>query len=222
VAIYDPRYEVAWPLSEDGDDEDVIDIRDQAVTPARENFESLARFAGLLAGAEVAAVTLCRGEGLIIELTDPPSPLLRRGAFVLAQTSNSSDDSWSVNALLEGTLRWCWCKPPSGFCSTALIGGPALVRSQRLVLVANRETRLSEVNLGLAASYLAQTRHPVRSPGAAADKGLGAFAEDDSVPEDGPGPDCGVVDYRPGVRMPGPEPTAGPETTPPSGAEAGW
>jgi hypothetical protein len=216
VAIYDPRYEVAWPLSVDGDDEDVIDIRDQAVTPARESFESLARFAGLLGGAEVAAITLCRGEGLIIELTDPPSPLLRPGAFVLVQTSHSSDDSGSVNALLEGSLRWCWCKPPSGFCSAALIGGPALVRSQRLLLAANRETRLSEVNLGLAASYLAQTRHPAQSPGAAAGKGLGAFTEDDFVLEDGPG-----NDYRPGVCMPGPEVTAGPETTPPRGTEAG-
>ena len=216
MAIYDPRYEVAWQHSEDGDDEDVIDIRDQAITEGRESFESLARFAGLLAGAEVAAVTLCRGEGLIIELTDPPSPLLTRGAFILAQTSNSSDDSWSVNSLLEGTLRWCWCKPPSGFYSAALIGGPALVRSQRLLLAANRESRLSEVNLGLAASYLAQTRRPVRSRGPVAGKGRRAFAEDASVPEDGPG-----IDHRPGDRMRGPEATAGPEPTRPGGAEAG-
>jgi len=196
VAIRDPRYEAAWQLSEDGDHEDeaVIDIRDQAIAVVRENFESLARFAGLLAGAEVAAVTLCRGEGLIIELTDPPSPWLTRGAFILAQTVNSTDDSWSVNSLLEGTLRWCWCKPPSGFCSAALIGGPALVRSQRLLLVANRETRLSEVNLGLAASYLAQGRGSVRSPGAAPGKGHRAFAGETSVRsvrEDGPGVDAG-------------------------------
>jgi hypothetical protein len=158
MTIYDPRYEVAWQLSKDDNEEDLVDVRDQDSRSARENFESLARFTGLLAGAEVAAITLCRGEGLIIELTDPPSPWLAPGAFMRAQPSNSADDSWSVESLLEGTLRWCWCKAPAGFCSAALIGGPSLVASRRLLLVANREGRLSEVNLGLAASYLAQAR----------------------------------------------------------------
>ena len=45
---------------------------------------------------------------------------------------------------------------------------PGLVASQRLLLVANRECRLSEVNLGLAASYLAQARR--LAPGATADR----------------------------------------------------
>ncbi len=93
MAIYDPRYEVAWQLSKDDNEEDLVDVRDQDGNAARENFESLARFAGLLAGAEVAAITLCRGEGLIIELTDPPSPWLTAGAFMRAQPSNSTDDS---------------------------------------------------------------------------------------------------------------------------------
>ena len=96
----------------------------------------------------MAAITLCRGEGLIIELTDPPSPWLHRGAFMRAQPCNSADDRWSVGSLLAGSVRWCWCKPPPGFCSAALIGGPSLVASRRLLLVANREGRLSEVNLG--------------------------------------------------------------------------
>ena len=69
-----------------GDDD--LDLRDgpePASRPARENLESLARFAGLLAGAEVAAITLCRGDGLIVELTDPPAPWLAPGAFMRAQ-----------------------------------------------------------------------------------------------------------------------------------------
>jgi hypothetical protein len=167
MAIYDPRYEVAWQLSEDDNDGSLVDVNG-ADRASRENYASLARFAGLLAGAEVAAVTLCRGEGLIIEFTDPPSPWLSRGSFMRAQPSNSADDEWSVDSLLTGSVRWCWCKPPTGFYSAALIGGPALVASQRLLLVANRECRLSEVNLGLAASYLAQARR--LAPGAIADQ----------------------------------------------------
>ena len=181
MAIYDSRYEVAWRLSEDGNEEDVVDVRDEASSAVRESFEPLARFAGLLAGAEVAAITLCRGEGLIIELTDPPSSWLTRGAFMRAQPSNSTDDSWSVATLLAGTSRWCWCKPPAGFCSAALIGGPSLVASQRLLLVANREGRLSEVNLGLAASYLAQAVRP--APGLTTGHGRRVVAEDAGPPE---------------------------------------
>ena len=175
MAIYDPRYEVAWQLSEDDNDGSLVDVSG-ADHASRENYASLARFAGLLAGAEVAAVTLCRGEGLIIEFTDPPSPWLTRGSFMRAQPSNSPDDEWSVDSLLTGRVRWCWCKPPTGFYSAALIGGPALVASRRLLLVANRECRLSEVNLGLAASYLAQARR--LAPGAVADQAARTAGED--------------------------------------------
>ena len=213
MAIYDSRCEVAWQLSEDGNEEVVIDVRDEAASAVRENFESLARFAGLLAGAEVAAITLCRGEGLIIELTDPPSPWLTRGAFILAQTSTSTDDSWSVGSLLCGTLRWSWCKPPNGFCSAALIGGPALVASKRLLLVANRESRLSEVDLGMAASYLAQARRPARS--AATGQGRRAPREDGSAPEEGPGVGPGASE-----RRCVPEATAVTEAPPPVRGEA--
>jgi hypothetical protein len=188
MAIYDPRYEVAWQLSDDDNDGSLVDVSG-ADHASQENYTSLARFAGLLAGAEVAAVTLCRGEGLIIEFTDPPSPWLSRGSFMRAQPSNSPDDDWSVDSLLTGSVRWCWCKPPAGFYSAALIGGPALVASQRLLLVANRECRLSEVNLGLAASYLAQARRLA----------LGALA-DQAGPTDGedaPGSVTGTQTARP-------------------------
>ena len=182
MAIYDPRYEVAWQLSKDDNEEDLVDVRDQDGNAARENFESLARFAGLLAGAEVAAITLCRGEGLIIELTDPPSPWLTAGAFMRAQPSNSTDDSWSVESLLAGSVRWCWCKAPAGFCSAALIGGPSLVASRRLLLVANREGRLSEVNLGLAASYLAQAWRAAGGAARSKERRAGGGLGDDVTP----------------------------------------
>ncbi len=161
MTTYDPRYEVAWQLSEGDGDLDLRDGPEPASRPARENLESLARFAGLLAGAEVAAITLCRGDGLIVELTDPPAPWLAPGAFMRAQPWSEAEDGWSVGSLLAGSFRWCWCKPPPGFCSAALIGGPSLVASRRLLLVANREGRLSEVNLGLAAAYMAQARRPL-------------------------------------------------------------
>jgi hypothetical protein len=165
MAIFGPRFEAAWQRSEDDNEGSLVEVMEPDHA-SRENYESLARFAGLLAGAEVAAVALCRGEGLIIEFTDPPSPWLSRGSFMRAQPFNSPDDGWSVDSLLTGSVRWCWCKPPAGFYSAALIGGPALVASERLLLVANRECRLSEVNLGLAASYLAQARR--LAPAAAA------------------------------------------------------
>jgi hypothetical protein len=168
MAVYDPGFEVAWQVREeaggDGSADGSVGPDKQGGFVPRENLESLARFAGLLAGAEIAAVTLCRGEGLIIELTDPPSAWLAPGAFMRAQPSSSTDEHWSIAPLLRGTSRWCWCKPPPGFCSAALIRGPWLVASHRLLLVANREGRLSEVNLGLAASYLAQARRPVPAP----------------------------------------------------------
>ena len=188
MTTYDPRYEVAWQLSEDDNEEGLVDVRDQDGDAARENLESLARFAGLLAGAEVAAITLCRGDGLIIELTDPPSPWLTAGAFMRAQPSNSTDDAWSVESLLAGSVRWCWCKPPPGFCSAALIGGPSLVASQRLLLVANREGRLSEVNLGLAASYLAQAWRAAGGAARSKARRAGGGAGDDVAPLEGRSP----------------------------------
>jgi hypothetical protein len=161
MTTYDPRYEVAWQLSEGGGDLDLREEPAGASLAVRESLESLARFTGLLAGAEVAAITLCRGDGLIVELTDPPTPWLAPGAFMRAQPWSEAGDGCCVGSLLAGSLRWGWCKPPPGFCSAALIGGPSLVASRRLLLVANREGRLSEVNLGLAASYMAQARRPV-------------------------------------------------------------
>jgi hypothetical protein len=213
MAIYDPRHEVAWRLWQDDDEGDVMDVRDKAGGASRENYESLARFAGLLAGAEVAAITLCRGEGLIIELTDPPSPWLTPGAFMRAQSSNSADDGWSVGSFLAGSLRWSWCKPPAGFCSAALIGGPLLVASQRLLLVANREGRLSEVNLGLAASYLAQARRPASGPKTG--KGHRAAGEAACAPEsDAP------FGHRTGLPGSGTTSTGGTEGAPPAQGEA--
>jgi hypothetical protein len=160
MAIYDPGYEVAWQLWEDDSDSDPAEASVGARPVPRESLASLARFAGLLAGAEVAAITLCRGEGLIVELTEPSSPWLAPGAFMRAKPARIAEEEWDIGALLAGRLRWCWCKPPPELCSAALVRGPWLVARQRLLLLANREGRLSEVNLGLAASYLAQAGRP--------------------------------------------------------------
>ncbi len=160
MAIYDPGYEVAWQMPENDGDEGAVALPTPASLVPREKLESLSRFAGLLAEAEVAAITLCRGEGLIIELTEPPTRWLAPGTFMRAQAPGSTDQGWNIASLLTGKVRWSWCKPPAGCSSAALVRGPWLVASGRLLLVANRERRLSEVNLGLAASYLAQARWP--------------------------------------------------------------
>jgi hypothetical protein len=160
VAIHDPGYEVAWQMEEDDGGEGLAEVPTRASRPPREKLEPLCRFAGLLAEAEVAAVALCRGEGLIIELTQPPAAWLPPGTFMRAQPRGTTDDGWDIASLLRGQVRWTWCKPPAGCCSAALVRGSWLVATGRLLLLANRDGRLSEVNLGLAASYLAQTWWP--------------------------------------------------------------
>jgi hypothetical protein len=171
MAIYDPGYEynpgheIPWRPAEDGEVTlDEMPVRARRIS--REKLEPLLRFAGMLAGAECAAVALCRGEGLIIELTDPPTAWLAPGTFLRAQPPSSTNEGWSITSLQKGSMRWCWCKPPPGFASAALVRGPWLIAAQRLLLVANREGRLSEVSLGLAASYVAQAGWPATPPGA--------------------------------------------------------
>jgi hypothetical protein len=168
VAIYDPGYEVAWQMPEDDDEDGLVDMPARARLVPREKLESLARFAGLLAEAEIAATALCRGEGLIIELAEPPAPWLAPGTFMRAQAPGVTDGGWDIGSLIRGKVRWSWCKPPAGCSSAALLRGPRLVVSGRLLLVANRDRRLSEVNLGLAASYLAQAWWPAREAAASA------------------------------------------------------
>jgi hypothetical protein len=60
--------------------------------------------------------------------------------------------------LLSGRLRWYSCPPPEGFKYAALVAVPALASSRRLLLVANLQRQLTELNLRLAAAYLAQFR----------------------------------------------------------------
>jgi hypothetical protein len=160
VAIYYPGYEVVWHMREDDGEGSVTDVPTRASLVPREKLESLARFAGLLAEAEIAATALCRGEGLIIEVAEPPAPWLTPGTFMRAQAPGLTDDEWDIGSLIKGKVRWSWCKPPVGCSSAALVRGPWLLASGRLLLVANRDRRLSEVNLGLAASYLAQAWWP--------------------------------------------------------------
>jgi hypothetical protein len=164
MAISGPSYEVTCQLSEDVSDEALDEAPAGLRSGLAEHLGSLARFAGLLAGSEIAAITRWRGDGLIVELTDPPTPWLTPGAFMRAQSPDGDEDDWRAEPLLKGRMRWCWCQPPPGLYSAALISGPALFSSRRLLLVANLGSRLNEVNLGLAASYLAQTRRP--APGA--------------------------------------------------------
>jgi hypothetical protein len=193
---YDPRYGLPLQLVEDDGDQVLDGTPVQALPVSRENLESLLRFAGLLAGADSAAITLCRGEGLIIELTDPPTPWLAPGSFVRAQPPSSSDEDWSIASLMRGSMRWCWCKPPAGFDSAALVRGPWLVAARRLLLVANREARLSEVSLGLAASYLAQAWWGAPEPPARPSKPAGRPSKPAEGPEEQPA-DESLIDETP-------------------------
>ena len=133
MAIYDPRYEVAWQLSED--DNDGSAVVERGGRASRENYASLARFAGLLAGAEVAAVTLCRGEGLIIEFTDPPSPWLAAGPLcghnrpTVPMTSGAwlAFDGPRAVVLVQASNRFLQCgldrRPRAGCLTTPVTGG---------------------------------------------------------------------------------------------------
>lgn len=194
MAIYGPSYEISWQPSQDASDEAPDEAPAGPRSGSAEHLGSLARFAGLLAGSEIAAIMRCRGEGLIVELTEPPTPWLTPGAFIRAQSPDGDEDDWRAEPLMQGRLRWCWCKPPPGFYSAALISGPALFGSRRLLLVGNRGSRLNEVNLGLAASYLAQTRRPARGAPFGDDRLVaGEYARparrisDDGLREDVPG-----------------------------------
>lgn len=162
MAVYPVEYEVPWQLPrerelardqhERGQDLSVGVVPDDPPGPTAE----LARFAGLLAGADVAVVVERWGHGLVVIGGDTASGLLWRGAIVEAHPCLGHAGSLAMGLLLSGRLRWCHCSPPPRFDRAALVAAPSLARSGRLLLLANRYGGFTELRLRAAAAYLSQ------------------------------------------------------------------
>ena len=124
----------------------------------RENLERLADFSGALADADAAAVVACSPTGIAVEAASLAAPRLQPGATIPMHPSLGDAGTGAIGLLLSGRRRWCRSSPPPGFGVAALVRRPSLVVSGQLLLLANRERSLSELNLRLVASYLASVR----------------------------------------------------------------
>jgi hypothetical protein len=133
--------------------------------PARDIVGSIARLAGVLAGADAVAVVGCRASGLVIESAQPMTAALPPGTVVAVHPCLGGRRAGAISSLLSGPRRWCRCLPPRGFAYAALVASPTLAHSGRMLLVANRQRRLTELNLRVASTYLAQEHGPDPSPG---------------------------------------------------------
>ena len=156
-----PSYVVAWQLPEEGgnDREDLVALAQGGPMVFDGRAQAWARFAGLLAGADVAAIVSCRQADMTVEVADPPTPGLAIGGILGAGHFLGPAAQAALTSLLAGRSAWLDCLPPRGFRSAALITAPSLPPS-RLLLVARREHRFDKRNLGLAAAYLALAKGP--------------------------------------------------------------
>ena len=128
------------------------------VLASRDNLERLADFSGVLADADAAAVVAYGPTGISVEAASLAAPSLQPGATIPVHPSLGDAGTGAIGLLLTGRRRWCRSSPPPGFGVAALVRAPALVVSGQLLLLANRERSLSELNLRLVASYLASVR----------------------------------------------------------------
>ncbi|HXW81233.1 MAG TPA: hypothetical protein VEJ84_17155 [Acidimicrobiales bacterium] len=124
--------------------------------PVRDHVGSMARLAGVLAGADAVAIVGCRASGLVIESSQPLTAALPPGTVVPVHPCLGGRRTGPFGSLLSGPRRWCRCLPPRGFAYAALVASPSLAHSGRMLLVANRQRRLTELNLRVASAYLAQ------------------------------------------------------------------
>ena len=164
-------YEVDWQLPDDeepkvarcGSEQKARHpVRDHK-HPVRDEVKSLARLAGVLAGADAVAVVGCRPSGLVVESAQPLTASLPPGTVVAVHPCLGGRRRGAIGSLLSGPRRWCRCLPPRGFAYAALVASPSLALSGRLLLVANRQRRLTELNLRVASAYLAQEQDPAPS-----------------------------------------------------------
>jgi hypothetical protein len=161
-------YEVDWQLPDDEEPKVAHigneprgrhTVRDHK-HPVRDQVGSIARLAGVLAGADTVAVVGCRPTGLVVESAQPLTATLPPGTVVAVHPCLGGRRKGAIVSLLSGPRRWCRCLPPRGFAYAALVASPTLAHSGRLLLVANKQRRLTELNLRVASAYLAQEHDP--------------------------------------------------------------
>ncbi len=128
------------------------------VLHSQENLERLADLSGVLADADAAAVVACGPTGIAVEAASLTAPRLLPGATIPVHPSLGDVSTGAIGLPLSGRRRWCRSSPPPGFGVARVGQAPSLVVSGQLLLLANRERSLSEVNLRLVASYLASVR----------------------------------------------------------------
>lgn len=186
MATESASYEVDWQLQEDRashEEAPSVTAGRRLAGPggpelrsphhAGERLQQVARFSGLLAEADAAAVVACRGQALVVEKADGATAALAPGTHLTVHPSSGSPSEGAIAMLLSGRLRWCTTVPPVGFKYASLVCAPSLSPSGRLLLLANRERHLTPLNLRLVGAYLAQLRF---SPPVAASWSLGAKA----------------------------------------------
>ena len=125
-----------------------------------ERLSQVARFGALLAEADLAAVVTYVEHALVVECTSGHGHLPATGARLVAHPSSGTFTQGPVRLLLSGQLRWCRALPPEGFRQAYLVAAPSLSPSGRLLLVANHNHELTQLNLRLVAAYLAQLYLP--------------------------------------------------------------
>ena len=171
MTINHSLYEVDWQLPDDEESDVPRGDRNRVAKhpvrghqhPAREEPGSMARLAGVLAGADAVAIVGYRESGLVVEAAQPVRASLPPGTVVAMHPCLGGRRRGAIGSLLTGPRHWCRCVPPRGFAYAALVASPSLASSGRLLLVANRQRRLTELNLRVASAYLAQGHDPAPS-----------------------------------------------------------
>ena len=161
MAAHDPQNEARWQLPANGSEQaPALTKKAEAGVDAREERLSVsARFAGLLAGADVTAIVTCEEQEMVVGFVDPLTPWLQVGARLRLNEHLGAAANNAVMALLSGRQAWLECLPPEGFRSSVLVAAPSLARSRRLVLAASLFKPFEKRNLGVAALYLARGHH---------------------------------------------------------------
>jgi hypothetical protein len=149
MAAYRSQYEVSWQLPDDEDPLEDVSSMEVGSLPAAEYLESMAQ----LAGVDAAAIVRGGEAGLVVEWANPPASGLRPGAVIQVHPSLSGPASGTFSSLMSGALPSSRCSPPRGFACAALVSW-SLATSGRLLLVANRYRRVTELNLRLAAAHV--------------------------------------------------------------------
>ena len=164
AAVNRPEFEVPWQLpAADHEYETGAGEPDEGSPASDRDPQSLARSAGLLTRADIAAVVACRDAEMTVETASALAPGLLPGVVLRFEDHLGPGAKVAVRLLLAGRLAWVDCLPPPGFRSGALIAVASLAPFKRLLLVASIG-RFEKRDLGLAAAYMTQARKVAKKP----------------------------------------------------------